>query len=316
VIYQFFARAFLLAEYSTAITIVTEEFPAGRRGRALGVLTSLGALGLPVVALVHLITRGDPESWRLLYLIGLIPLVLVGFLRTKLKETDRWLAARGSRSETFRDRLRRVLMEANRANLLKVGFLFFFTTLVLLAAATWWPFHASVQLGLSDARIAALLGVAYPLGASGYYTAGRLQDRWGRKTTGTVFIMLGSFFGIAVFQIRSPVLLFPAMIAGVFFGFGINPVLAAVASELFPTSIRATAVGLVRSVFGTLGGLTGQIAVGVLADPRTAAKLSWIPFTGNLGNSVSFVILLNVISLILLRSLPETAGRELESISG
>ena len=109
--------------------------------------------------------------------------------------------------------------------------------------------------------------------------------------------------------------MFPAMILAVFFGFGVNPVLAAVASELFPTSIRATAVGVVRSVFGTIGGIAGPVTVGILADPRVAERFPTLPVLGDLGSSVSLAVLANIPAVLLLRALPETAGRELESIT-
>jgi MFS family permease len=318
VVFQFFARSFLLAEYATAITIVTEEFPAARRGRALGILTALGALGLPIVAVLNLWVGGSPDGWRILFLLGLIPLVIVGFLRLKLKETSRWIESRATptpRTSKW-DRLKRLIALAHPATLLKVGGLYFFSHFALLAGATWWPFYAGVQLGFSDGNIATLLGIAYPLGISGYYLAGRLQDRYGRRRTGAVFLVLGMVFGISVFQLNSVVWMFPAMILAVFFGFGMNPVLAAVASELFPTSIRATAVGVVRSVFGTVGGILGPVTVGLLADPNLIAPLlpGW-PVLGDLGNSISLAILANIPALLLLLSLPETAGRELESIT-
>ncbi|MGH2773670.1 MAG: MFS transporter, partial [Actinomycetota bacterium] len=53
IVFQFLARTFLIAEYATAITIMTEEFPAAHRGRAMGTLTALGAFGVPTVAIFN-----------------------------------------------------------------------------------------------------------------------------------------------------------------------------------------------------------------------------------------------------------------------
>ncbi len=315
VVFQFFARTFLLAEYATAITIVTEEFPAERRGRALGILTALGALGLPIVAVLHLLFKDTPLGWRLLYLVGLIPLVAVGFLRLKLKETERWKIAKAEGSTMSRHRIRQVLRLGNRSMMLKVGALYFFSHFALLGAVTWWPFYAGVHLDYSDGTIALLLGVAYPLGVTGYYLAGRLADRFGRRRTGTFFLFAGLMFGIMVFQVSSPTMMFPALVFAVFFGFGINPILAAIAAELFPTSLRATAVAFVRSVFGTVGGIAGPIAVGVLSAAKYAERFPSVPLLGNMGDVVAVVALMNIPAAIMLLKLPETAGRELESIT-
>jgi MFS family permease len=125
---------------------------------------------------------------------------------------------------------------------------------------------------------------------------------------------MGSLFGILVFQISDPLLMFPALIGAVFFGFGVNPILAAVASELFPTNIRATALGVARSIFGTVGGILGPIMVGVLADPRTAAALPGVPLLGDMGSVVAIAVLMNFPAILMLRSLPETANVELENV--
>lgn len=314
VIFQFFARTFLLAEYATAITMVTEEFPAERRGRALGTLTALGALGLPIVAVLHLLVKDTALGWRILYLVGLIPLVVVGFLRLKLKETERWTTARAEGSTLSHHKIRQLLHQADRSIIWKVGALYFFSHFALLGAVTWWPFYAGVHLDFSDATITLLLGVAYPLGVTGYYLAGRLADRYGRRTTGTLFLFVGMVFGIAVFQISDPTLMFPALVLAVFFGFGMNPILAAIASELFPTALRATAVAFVRSIFGTIGGIAGPITVGVLAGASAAQRFPSIPLLGHMGDVVAVVALMNIPAAIMLWKLPETAGTELENI--
>lgn len=314
VVFQFFARTFLLAEYATAITMVTEEFPAERRGRALGTLTALGALGLPIVAVLHLLVKDTALGWRILYLVGLIPLVVVGFLRLKLKETERWTTAKAEGSTLNQHKIRQLLHQADRSIIWKVGALYFFSHFALLGAVTWWPFYAGVHLAYSDATITLLLGVAYPLGVTGYYLAGRLADRYGRRRTGTLFLFVGMVFGIAVFQISDATLMFPALVLAVFFGFGMNPILAAIASELFPTALRATAVAFVRSIFGTIGGIAGPITVGVLAGASAAERFPSMPLLGNMGDVVAMVALMNIPAAIMLWKLPETAGTELEDI--
>src|SRR5712691_492715 len=52
-VYQFFARLFLQAEYSLAIIVIGEEFPARLRGRAIAILTSFATLGVMLVAAMH-----------------------------------------------------------------------------------------------------------------------------------------------------------------------------------------------------------------------------------------------------------------------
>ena len=315
VIFQFFGRMFLIAEYATAITIVTEEYPAERRGRALGTLTALGAFGLPVVAITHLLLHDTALGWRWVYIVGLVPLLAVAVLRTKLRETARWTeATRGGKSikaVTFRT----ILKGPYRRPLIQVSALMFFTHFALFGAATWWPFFAREHRHLTEGTITLLLSVAYPVGVLGYLIAGWLQDKAGRRRAGTLFLVLGLAFGIATFHTSSRALLFPVMTLAVFFGFGVSPVLGALATELFPTASRATAVAFSRSVFGTLGAILGPFTAGVLGDHRLATALPGVPIIGNLAASVTLVAFMYLPAIIVLRRLPETAGRELESIS-
>lgn len=319
IIFQFFARTFLIAEYATAITMVSEEFPAHRRGRALGVLTALGAFGLPVVAIVHLLARNTALGWRLVYIVGLVPLLVIAALRTRLKETVRWTQTHEAEPRHRRAGFAELLKGPHRRDLMLVSSIFFTTHFALLAASTWWPFFAKQDRHLSDGTIALLLSTAYPLGVTGYFTAGRLQDRFGRKKTGTIFLLLGLVFGIATFHVTGTVQTFLVMAPAVFFGLGVSPVLSAIASELFPTEIRASAVGFSRSIFGTMGAILGPTTVGFLADKDTAAALEGFaiigPFTGSISGAVTLAALLYLPAAFLMQKLPESAGRELESVA-
>ena len=90
--FQFGSRVFLGAEYAVGVTMIVEEFPAGKRGRALGTLLTFSALGTIVVGV--LLGAGLQDTglgWRAFYLVGLVPLVLLIPYRRRLKETRRFL---------------------------------------------------------------------------------------------------------------------------------------------------------------------------------------------------------------------------------
>src|SRR4051794_41146209 len=91
-LFQFLANVFLGAEYAVGITMIVEEFPADRRGRALGTLLTCGALGTIAVAILLLVKLQETAlDWRAFYLVGLVPLVLLAFFRPRLKETRRFV---------------------------------------------------------------------------------------------------------------------------------------------------------------------------------------------------------------------------------
>ena len=120
---QLFARLFLTAEYSLAVIMAGEEFPARYRGRSIAILTSLATVGVMVMAKgvqpfvllaegaeenwLHALGAGavgavqgmlglnqDGENWRALYVLGLFPLALIVVLRLALRETRRFEAVR------------------------------------------------------------------------------------------------------------------------------------------------------------------------------------------------------------------------------
>src|SRR5437879_10525126 len=63
--FQFASRIFLGAAYAVGVTMIVEEFPAARRGRALGTLLTFAALGPIVVGvLLGAGLQDGPLAWR------------------------------------------------------------------------------------------------------------------------------------------------------------------------------------------------------------------------------------------------------------
>lgn len=304
---QFLARMFLVSELAMAITIATEEFPAHRRGRMIGGLSLLGAFGLVAVVVAYRFVAHTSLGWRGLYLLGAIPLVVAAPLRTRLRESRRWLAAKAKGQRLRGVAVRQVLAGAYRGRLLAVSGLLYFFNFAVLSGAAYWTLFARNERGLPANTANAYLAAAVILGLPGYVVAGWLQDRWGRRQTGTLFFLAGAAFGAAAFQVHGRVPMLVALTGAVFFGLGGTPVVNAMSSELFPTQIRATALAVARSFFGTLGASTGLFLV-----PRLAGHHGLI---GSYGNAVALAGLALIPASVLLNSLPETAGRELEDLA-
>ncbi|HMC07816.1 MAG TPA: MFS transporter [Actinomycetota bacterium] len=304
---QFVARTFLVAELALAITIATEEFPADRRGRTVGTLSVLGAVGLVTVAVAYRLLAHTALGWRGLYVFGAIPLLAAAPLRARLRESRRWLEARARGPRPGGGAVRTVLAGTYRGRLLTVSGLLFCFNLAVLSGSAYWTLFARDERGLPPNTANAFLAGAFVLGLPGYVVAGRLQDRWGRRRTGTLFMLAGMASGVAAFQAHGRVPMFAALTCAVFFGLGGNPVVSTLASEVFPTEVRATAVAIARSVFGTLGASSGLLAVGLLAARHGVI--------GNVGDSVSVAATALIVAVALLWRLPETAGLELETIA-
>jgi MFS transporter, putative metabolite:H+ symporter len=313
-LFQFGAQVFIGAEFGVAVTMLVEVFPKERRGRALGVLLTFGPLGAVVVAvLLYAGLQDTALGWRLFYLIGLLPLVVVAIARRRLPETARFEEERRRRAEGTsapKVPLLEPWLPAYRGRLVLVGSVSLLQTLPTSAAVAWWAFYAERQRGLSTEEVATYVIFAYGAGLFGYYSCGRLMDRIGRRPTGIIYIVCTVAAGIALFQsgrgVASPLLLAVA----VFFGLGVGPVLSAYATELFPTRIRAEASSWVRNWFAVVGSALGPALVGVLGDPYHGA-------IGNIGNALSLLMLVALPAAFLIwRYMPETRGVELEAVAG
>lgn len=99
------------ADYPTAHLVISESIPAVIRGRlVLGAFSfqALGALLGTLLASQLLAVRPELSSWRLFYLLPVIPVLLVAIGRLFLPESSHWLISRGRRRQA-EQQLKRLL---------------------------------------------------------------------------------------------------------------------------------------------------------------------------------------------------------------
>jgi MFS family permease len=132
--------------------------------------------------------------------------------------------------------------------------------------------------------------------------AGNLGDRFGRRVVGCVALALYPVGAIAFYQ--GPAWLLPASFALIVFtSSAADVVISAFSAELFPTSQRGAASGLLTLV-RTLGWIAGLALVsGGMGEG------------GDLPRVISGLALVVAIAAICVLMLPETGRRELEALS-
>ena len=91
---QVVASVFLNTELALSQVVIAEEFPATARGLGLGLLGAAAAIGAGLAAALFPAFVASPLGWRGLYFVGIVPLLIVGYLRRSLPETTRWAAPR------------------------------------------------------------------------------------------------------------------------------------------------------------------------------------------------------------------------------
>jgi putative MFS transporter len=306
---QFLAQVFLGAEWAVAITIVVEEFPRDRRGKALGIVTSMNTLGgISVGVLAFAGLQSTPLGWRTFYVVGLAPLLLITYGRRGMLETERYEAVR---SDARGERLNHTsLLEAwrprFRTTVLAVGLVTFFRYLVVSAGAFWWAYYAQQEVGMSVSLSGLYLAAAGLVGTAGFIVAGRLMDRYGRKPVFTAYMLGALVFGTWTFQVSSAALMLPVLCIGIFFSLGSVAMTSAFSTEPFPTYVRSRASAWCRNAFEIPGGVLGALVVGLLGD-HVSGPL------GSIGDAMSLTTLVLLPAAIVVAHLfvPETRGEDM-----
>lgn len=311
-ILQFCAKVFLASEYAVAVTMISEEFPPHRRGRALGIFSLMTAAGTLLVALVALTPLMNTAlEWRVLYLVGLIPLVIMIFLRRRIEET--LLFQHRRKVERARGHKREITIwepwrHEHRYYMIVLAIITFLRSFPVFAASAWWVWYAEREAGLPRDQILLFFMVAFALGIVGYYVCGRLIDVLGRKPVLITFALIAWVAATLLFQTRAGIIQAVCIVFAVFFGLGSAPALNAFYTELFPTRLRASAAAWARNAFEIPGLILGPLAVGLLGDHGTGA-------IGSVGDATTVVAaVLPALAILVWRYLPETKGRKLEAL--
>jgi putative MFS transporter len=300
--FQFLQQVFVVAESAIVWTMAAEELPADSRGFGFGVLAMNSAVGTGFAALLWSMLEPAGASWRWLYVASLPPLLFVGFLRRRLPESRRFLAAQ--ERGTLAEKWHAILAPGIRRWLVLVV-----VTTALIQLGQWATSFSidflETERGLSTATAnLMLIGAGLP-GIPIMIAAGALSDRFGRRQVGCAFGLAAVLGAIGLFWLPGgvPVLL-PCMSLTIIGQLGSWPVLQTFTSELFPTGLRSSA-----SSWANIAGVIGRsISLGVGAILLLRVSPSATATVLGIGPLAAIVI----IALMF----PDTHGRELEDITG
>jgi MFS family permease len=300
VVCQFLAQIFLTVEFGLALVVAVEELRPGNRGFGVGVLGTLSLLGTGAAMIGFGFVESLPFGWRTLYAAGVIPLVLVAFLRRGLPETGRFRAL--SREARATSPLR-TLWRRHRRRLVAAAAVAFLWQFSNASVDFFLPKFAQEVHGWTPAHYATVAVLGGALGLSGQLLAGWLSDRRGRRGSALVFLTLEPLLAVALYSV-GPAVFVPAYIGWVFASVANDVLGRTYQGELFPTSARATALGGM-TIFATAGGVAGLAAEAALFAVFGA---HWTPVRIVAATGLA-------IPLIVAAAYPETSGRSLEEIA-
>jgi MFS family permease len=322
--FRFLAGLGLGGEFAPGTTLVAELWTSARRGRAAGVLASALGVGCLLASGLWLLV-GDlgHGAWRVMFLLGVLPALLLLWLRRSVEDPAIWQEAdRRRRAARQTTRVGRRLSEDER-RLMRFTIADLFAspdlrrrTLLLLVmslativgywgVATWVPQyagHVAARAGYTAGRSGPLAGLLYSVGAiAGYLVLGMLGDLWGRKPTIGLFFAGSVVVALAPFLIDDDLVLFmaAATING-FFTSGQFAWMTMYLPEVYPTAVRGTGTAVVFNSAGYLA------AFGPLVAGWVVESLGGIAHAAAL---MSAIYLLGLVATPF--AAPETRGQPL-----
>jgi MFS family permease len=290
-------------EWNTGATLVAETWPTHLRAKAIAVVQSSWAWGYAAAALVAGSILQHFHNWRYVFFVGIAPALVILWVRSSVPESEMWQqqsreAARPKTGPAVR------LSCKDLRNGLTLLLLNFFGLFAWWGLFTWIPPYLSLpseqggrgfsQLGTTTFLVFLNLAGMFP----GYISFGFVADRLGRRPAFFIYLFAAACAVPIYAMARRPweILLLGAVVA--FFGTGFFSGSGIVGAELFPTRLRARALGFTYNGARMLSSIA----------PYTIGALS-------LHRGLSGAFLVCAVSFLLAACtslfLPETRGQEL-----
>lgn len=290
-------------EWASGAALVAETWPAEHRGKALGMMQSTWAIGEMLAAGVAGLILPH-YGWRAVFFVGVLPALLAFWIQRRVPEPEIWQRRQAAEGRAPRVPLSRLWAKDIRwtgiiATAMNTCGMFGYWGLFI-----WMPAYFSLPIadggrGLGIAKTTAWLLVTGVGKWLGYALFGFAADAFGRRRTYFAYLFIAAILAPVYGWIHSPLMLLALGPFVAFFGTGFFSGFPAIASEIFPTEIRATAMGLSYNLGRGISALA----------PYTIGALAAV-----IGLGHSFIILGAAFFLgaLLTLALPETRGKQLE----
>lgn len=286
----------------TASALTIEYSPVQHRSKLYAIMYTGYPIGGVLGALFSMFLLED-YGWRLMFWIGVAPLLVIPFIIKFLPESISFLMAKkkmaAAKSIAQKFHLPDDFIQSNRQDESK-GSTNKFAAIASLFARTniratmffWVTFFLGLLMiyGLSTWLPKMMREAGYPLGPSlgfllmlnlsaaiGALIAGTAADRWGSKKIISLSYFLAGV-SIALLSIKSSMLLVYCLVGVAGFGtIGTTLILNAYISKYFEAENRATALGWALG-FGRIGAISGPILIGFFMSSNFDFSLNFYLF--------------------------------------
>jgi len=290
---QALARAFATALALVIAIMAAEEMPAGARAYSVSLLAMAGGFGASLCLMGLRLADLGPRGWRLLYVGPIVAIPVLVTVGRHLPESRR-----------FAGRVRkRVPIAGHGGRLCLLAVAGLLTNLFFAPQSQFSNRFLLVERGFSGGMIGLFSILTSTPAVIGIMAGGRLADTHVRRRVGAFCIGAGTLLTVLFFFSTGWATWVWAMAAMTVSNASI-PALAVYGPELFPTSLRGRANGIV-AVCALSGSAMGLVAAGVLSDAFDS-----------IGPAMACLALGPVlVAVLVLTRYPETARRELEDLN-
>jgi len=293
-------------EWAVGSVLVAEIIDARHRGKATGLVQSSWSVGWAAAAVAFWAasTLLPPDlAWKALFWLGILPGLLVIYIRRKVAEPAIFIELRAQRARAFKPARRGVFLDIFRPPLLRTTLLATLLSTGMMGAyysiTTWLPTFLASERHLSVGGTTGYLLMVIAGSLAGYLVSAWLTDIIGRRrgfmlfaACAMVLILLYTRMPVAggMFLIGFPLGFF---ILGIFSGMG------ACLAELYPSAVRGSGQGFTYSVGRGIGGACPSL-IGLLS-----ARFP-------LGDAIAgFTVAAYALVIVSAWAIPETRGRVL-----
>jgi MFS family permease len=313
-VFRFILGLGMGGEWNTGATLVAETWPTELRAKAISIVQSSWAIGYALAALVAGLVL-HYASWRFVFFVGILPALVTLWIQSRVPESEMW-----QEHHRLAQDLRRVA-EAQRqyehtsfARIFRPPYVRY--TLALMLANffgmfawwglfTWVPPYLSLPIeqggrGFGVMGTTTLLVFLNLFGMfPGYASFGWVADHLGRRRSFLLYTGIAAILVPIYATAREAWALLVLGALTAFFGTGFFSGSGIIGSEIFPTSVRARALGVTYSGARTLSSLA-PFVIGRVGQSHGLGPAFYLC-------AASFFF-----SMLAATQLPETRGKSLE----
>ena len=301
-------------EWNTGATLVAESWPTEFRAKAISIVQSSWALGFAAAALV-----AGPVAryygWRAVFFVGILPAVVTLWIQRSVPESEMWQERQpsGGESPLLAKEARNGAPVASFSVIFRAPYvkhtiallLFnFFGMFAWWGLFTWLPPYLSLPveqggrgfgvMGMTTLMVVLNLCGMFP----GYASFGWVADHLGRRKAFLVYTLVAAVLIPLYAAARSQGVLWVLGMLVAFFGTGVFSGSGIMGSEIFPTAVRARALGFTYNGARTLS----SVAPLVIGRVGQTKGLSWAFCLCAAGY---------LLAALMTTQLPETKGKQL-----